>query len=261
MSAQASSPAAPRRRRIMIGAAVAAALAAAIVLALALLGGDKGVSLADAAANIEGEAYSARFDLEITGPEEYAFSGRATTVADQTSGTFDGTLTPAGEQPMAMKMRMTSKDVWIDWGEGGPRLPGGKRWMHMTDDSLATSTMTPSEFVRYLEDAPDVEDLGKEPVLGTRATHFRGNIDAADLASRAKGGSAERMAAALKGTDLKIPLDVWVTDDGLPKLMRMKLEVGQVAMRMEVEVLEYGVEVDVEPPPARTVVEESELGG
>ena len=41
----------------------------------------------------------------------------------------------------------------------------------------------------------------------------------------------------------------------------MHMNVGQTTMRMEVEVLEYGVDVDVAPPPESTVVEESEPGG
>jgi hypothetical protein len=210
MSAQTSSPGAPhRRRRIVIGVAAAATLAAVILLGLSLLGGDKGISLADAAANIEGESIRGRFDLEITGPEAYTFSGTSISTADQTASRIEGTLTPDGEQPIA----------------------------------------------------PDVENLGEEPVLGTRATHFKGSVDAAELAERSEGGTAKQMAAMLKAADLEIPMDVWVTGDGLPKLMRMNMEMGTTTMRMEIEVLEYGVDVDVQPPPAATVVDESELDG
>lgn len=260
MSAQSPSPEAPHRRRIVLGVAAAVALAVAIAVAVAVLGGGKEVSLADAAANIEGEAYRARFDLEVTGSEPFTFAGTAVTVADQSRALIDGNITIDGTM-MAAKMRLLDEDVWIDYGEGGPKLPGGRQWLHMRDEEMATSTMTPSEFVEFLEDAPDVENRGKEPVLGTRATRFHGNIDAAELASRTEGGAAKRMAEALEGADLKIPLDVWVTDDGLPKLMRMNMDVGQTNMRMEVEVLEYGVDVDVALPAESTVVEESELGG
>jgi hypothetical protein len=244
--------------------AVAAALAAAGIAAVALLGGDgsKGVSLAEAAANVKGESMRARFDIEGSeSGESFSFVGEGTMSADSTAGVMKGTLTVAGQQPIDADIRLRGADAWMASEQFANVMPPGKRWLHMRDPAMAAQTMTPSEFVRFLEDADDVEDLGEEPVAGTRATHFRGKVDVGELAEETGGATAKRFERILAGRKLEMPIDVWVTADGLPKLMRINIDDGAARVRMEVEALEYGVPVNVEPPPERTVVEESEFGG
>jgi hypothetical protein len=244
--------------------ASAAALAVAGIAAVALFGGDdsKGISLAEAAANVKGESMRAKFDVEGTeNGESFSFVGEGTMSADSTAGVMKGTLTVAGEQPIDADLRMRGADAWMASEQFAGVMPPGKRWLHMRDPELATQTMTPSEFVRFLEGAGEVEDLGEEPVAGTRATHFRGKVDVGELAEETGGATAKRLEQALAGRELEMPIDVWVTADGLPKLMRINIDDGAARVRMEVEALEYGVPVNVEPPPERTVVEESELGG
>jgi hypothetical protein len=265
MTAQGSSPARPARsRRILFVLAAAVGLAAAGLAAVSLLGGEssKGVSLAEAAANVKGESMRARFDIEGTeGGESFSFVGEGTMSADSTAGVMKGTLTVAGQQPIDADIRLRGADAWMASEQFAGVMPPGKRWLHMRDPAMATQTMTPSEFVRFLEGADDVEELGEEPVAGTRATHFRGKVDVGELAEETGGATAKRLERILAGRELRMPIDVWVTADGLPKLMRISIDAGASSVRMELEALEYGVPVDVEPPPARTVVEESELGG
>jgi hypothetical protein len=263
MTAEGSSPARPARSRRVLFLVAAAALAAAAVAAVMLLGGDgKGVSLADAAANVKGESMRAKFDVEATeNGESFSFVGEGTMSADSTAGVMKGTLTIAGEQPIDADLRMRGADVWMASKQFASVMPPGKRWLHMRDPEMATQTMTPSEFVRFLEGADEVEDLGEEPVAGTRATHFRGRIDVGELAEETGGATAKRFERMLAGRELEMPIDVWVTADGLPKLMRISVDAGASKVRMELEALEYGVPVNVEPPPERTVAEESELGG
>jgi hypothetical protein len=55
-------------------------------------------------------------------------------------------------------------------------------------------------------------------------------------------------------------MKVWVGRDGLPLRVSVALRARDGSVDMVADVLEYGVPVEAEPPPARRVIEESELG-
>jgi hypothetical protein len=55
-------------------------------------------------------------------------------------------------------------------------------------------------------------------------------------------------------------MKVWVGRDGLPLRVSVALRARDGSVDMVADVLESGVPVEAEPPPARRVIEESELG-
>jgi hypothetical protein len=62
-----------------------------------------------------------------------------------------------------------------------------------------------------------------------------------------------------------VPKEVWVDDDGLVRRMKlayddMRFAAGQRGdMAMTMELYDFGVDADVEPPPARQVVDIEQL--
>lgn len=64
--------------------------------------------------------------------------------------------------------------------------------------------------------------------------------------------AVEEMRAQLEsfgGID-SIPAEVWIDEDGLPRRMKMSMdfEGGSADMEMSVDMFDYGIDVEVEPP-------------
>ena len=47
------------------------------------------------------------------------------------------------------------------------------------------------------------------------------------------------------------PMEVWVTDEGLPVRMVMETPVQQgLEVRVQIDLTDFGIDVDIEPPPS-----------
>ena len=129
------------------------------------------------------------------------------------------------------------------------------------EDVLGTplgAGLDPDAQIESLRTARDVEVVGPEDVRGTPTTHYRAVYDAEDQLDRL-GRIGEQAKGALGDTDLSaLPVDLWLDDDGRLRKLEQVLELqpeGQppVSIRTVVEVFEFGVDVDVEVPPADQV--------
>ena len=49
--------------------------------------------------------------------------------------------------------------------------------------------------------------------------------------------------------------DVWLSDDGLPRRMRVEFEAQDVTVVFSFDLYDYGADIDVTPPPAAEVIE------
>lgn len=132
-------------------------------------------------------------------------------------------------------------------------LPPGK-WVKVDPEALAASGVDPSRVsdltrhpapvLDYLEAVEDVEEVGGEDVAGVETVRYRGTLK----------GSAER------STESEIPVEFWIDSDGLVRRMRFEftstlLATGNEASTSQtIEFSEFGVTVDVEPPPSSEVV-------
>jgi len=112
--------------------------------------------------------------------------------------------------------------------------------------------------------------VGEATVRGVEATQYGASVDLADLAGAVdpEVREATRLwAEALReqlGVD-EVPTDVWIDEDGLVRRIRQRydLRVGERKVRTEIamELFDFGVEVDVEAPPADAVVDLGDLLG
>jgi hypothetical protein len=160
---------------------------------------------------------------------------------------------------------------------GGPAGSGDK-WLRVDAASLGAdasglglsgSGTDPSQILSYLAGLSDeVVEVGPDVVRGADVTHYRARIDlgraldAEDIPAAARA-QLEKLAGSLDGVEL--PVDVWIDRDGRMRRMTMEMDLAKLlggskiagaavpdgaAMRIEMELYDFGVPVHVEAPPA-----------
>jgi hypothetical protein len=235
----------------------------AVPVALALIAGgcgeeeavdDNPLAALDAAARktTAAESFKQRFTMEsdIEGAVMSA-DGEGTFSSDSTRGVMAATMEIEGEE-------LTFEGITVDGvmylkSDDIP-LPDGKTWLKTEDPP--TSTLSPSEFVIFLRDSEGVENVGTEEIRGEETTHFRGPLDLGRLARESGQAVIKRLAASPEAEQLRLTVDVWVASTGLPS--RLVLEItapgrAEGSLKITADMLDYNVEVDASPPPAREV--------
>jgi LppX_LprAFG lipoprotein len=156
------------------------------------------------------------------------------------------------------------------------QLPGGKAWVKFDLEALGSqqgidfeqlmqlSGTDPSRSLALLRAAsPDFAAVGDEEVRGVETTHYRGTVDLEKFAEEAPADARESYRRILELTGQKtVPLEVWIDGEGLTRRMRyeQKMPDGS-SMTLTQELYDFGVEVDVEAPPASDVLDLGELIG
>jgi hypothetical protein len=168
-----------------------------------------------------------------------------------------------GGETIQVELLMHARTAWMRVPQLDRVLPPGKRWIRTTDpEFIGGPTFTPDLFRQLLEAAGEVERLGRERVLGVTTEHLRATVD---LRRLGETGDSEALLRSLGGEDVSLPVDVWIGPDGRP--VRYHSEVRwprpggdreQYAV-LDCVVLEYGGPVDLEPPPAAHVTDDSVL--
>ncbi|MEO8290960.1 MAG: hypothetical protein ABI649_08215 [Gaiellaceae bacterium] len=158
----------------------------------------------------------------------------------------------------------------------GAPLPPGKEWFKIDlaklgeTQGLDLEQLTqlnqsdPSQALDFLRGASsDFREVGTEQVRGEDTTHYAGTIDLDKVAADAPPDVAEqyRKVAELSPSK-KVPMEVWVGDDGLVRRIRFKQTLpGGSTMMMDEELYDYGTSADVSAPPEDTVVDLTALMG
>jgi hypothetical protein len=246
-----------------IAAAVVAVIA--LVVAFFALRGDSTNALADAAGRMHGENMRAKLWMDVDeAGEKYSVTGQGVMAADNSSGELDMTVDVEGDT-VPMFVRNLGDRFWFRSPRFRNIMPPGKRWVASIDRSTPTTSLTPSEFASFLSEADDVDEISdNERVQGQPATHYSGMVDVEELADEIGGESQERLEAAIDasnpgpGQKVGLPVEAWISRDGMPLRMRVYTE-GENTLDATVEILEYGVEVDIEAPPESTVIDEAEF--
>lgn len=249
--------------------------------------------VANAAAKTS-DAGSSRVAFEVKvggGGENMAFGGEGVFAYDEVRGsmTMDVSSVVPGEAGGTIEMRMLGTMIYMrmpDALAGKSALPQGKRWIGLdlarAMDAAGLGALnpaqlqqSPSQMLRLLRaSSTRVTKTGQADVRGVETTRYTAMID---LRKSVEAGADEiglseqqrrEVRAAVEqlkkqtGMD-EIPTEVFVDDDGLLRrtLMKMSLAVGGEKASMEVlsDYYDFGVEVDVEAPPAAQVVDVTEL--
>ena len=245
--------------KLAIGGAAVAVLALVAVAVLALGSGQS--SLARAAERLDGQNVRTQIQLGVSEDgEDWAMSGPAVMDAEGSRIRMDAKMT-SGDDPEAIErtLLMIGDEIWVG-GKGLEQvLPEGKRWIHSVDTSGASNTMTMSEFASFLKDADEIEDKGETDIRGIRVTHYAGQVNAREVAKETGGKTAKRFADLLGDRDLFIPVEAWIDDEGRPQRLSATMDAGGNSMSYTADILEYGVPVDVQPPPKDEWIEEEEF--
>lgn len=129
------------------------------------------------------------------------------------------------------------------------------------------------EMLRGVSD--DVEEVGTdEDVRGTSTTHYKATLDLEKALAEAPGKDKKAMRQQLEMLGTKtLPVEVWVDEEGLLRRMEMTMDLSKLdtggapagsvptSMFIQMDLYDFGTEVNVEPPPANDVTDFAKLQG
>jgi hypothetical protein len=153
------------------------------------------------------------------------------------------------------------------------QLPRGKPWMKADiakmgkaygldlDRLKETKQSDPDQMLDYLKSAVGVRRIGSDLVRREVTTHYSTVVKAETIVEQAPRDQQKAMREFLRLMGIKTyPVDIWVDRDGLVRRLAIELEYKQphgeyVKMKVSEEYYDFGVEVNIKPPPARHVLD------
>lgn len=179
-------------------------------------------------------------------------------------------------------LKLDGRDIYVKPPEiPGLPIPGGKEWISLDIVEIAEAfgvdaeglaplfAYDPSAYLRLVNSAKGMKEVGTETVNGTETRHFRGTYTGEDLIN---GLPADRQAAARDalekfetqfGDDLlaaPTPVDIWIDDEGVARRMSSAAPIpaakGQAAGKMSFvyDLTKFGAKLDVSKPASVTDV-------
>lgn len=189
-------------------------------------------------------------------------AGRITITGMQVGGRSIGNMTEL-ITPTGLYMKM-------------PLLAGqlGKPWLEMKFSEMKAAgfdfkqlmaqsqQMQPAQYLQQLAASGDVKDVGTETVNGIKTTHYAGTVSIQDQLSHFSGSVRSQMQSYIAKTGWTgAEIDVWLDGNGLVRRLHSSSVGGKGSMSITLDVLAYGVSVNVTPPPASQVADMGQLAG
>lgn len=162
-------------------------------------------------------------------------------------------------------------------------LEGDKEWIKFDLEELGKAQgidlsqftqfgqADPSQALQYLRAVSgEVKDEGSEEVRGVSTTHYAARVDLRkfpDVLPEDQREAAKKAVDSLidqLGGRSELPMEVWIDDQGLIRRQRFDFSfepqgAAKFSFRYDIELYDFGVEVDVEPPPAENTADFTEL--
>jgi len=246
------------------------------VLAAVILGGcgadggggsdGSGGALVEAAERIEGESLRMRLDLLTTDADgEYVVTGTGVASGDGSQAILDTKITYDGDGPYDTGVRVLEDDIFYRFPYLDSDMPPGVRWVRFDPTTTVAETFMPPELVRFLASTRSIERVGPARIRGQAVTHYRGTVDLGELAGDADMLTRSRYEALVgkdaytAGVKDGLPVEGWLAEDGRPARIRFTAPHAKETMDMTIDVLGYGVAVEVQPPPENAVISEKEF--
>jgi hypothetical protein len=262
-----------------------------VALLAAACGGGDAISIEDvaAAADKTTEQGSSRFSfttkisgaggrtIEMSGGGLMDYRTERARIEVDMSGLLEAA---GGSGDLTTEMLLAGRDFYLRMPrqvleEAG--VPASKPWIKVNLEQatgvnlseLQQGVQSPADQLQMLRAVSDEwERKGEEEVRGTRTTRFHVVVDAQKATREGLKNVPERYREQAKraieqftkdaGLD-EIPMDVWLDDDGVLRRLEMNVNVAsegeQIAMQMRTELYDFGVEVDIKPPPASQVTD------
>jgi hypothetical protein len=195
-------------------------------------------------------------------------------------GKLDMTMNAAGQR-MVMHALYTREAMYMSMPGLSAQL--GKKWMRMGYADLEkaagsglgkllqqqlTQGQDFRKYLKLLVASQDLQTVGTETVGGVSTTHYRGTIDA--LKALSDSGQLAGLSAAdrkqLKQQFAQLGLrtfkaDIWVDGDGYLRRIRETAKTAQGAFDVRMDMSDFGVAVNVSPPPSADVRDFGEVLG
>ena len=144
---------------------------------------------------------------------------------------------------------------------------------------FGAGTTDPSAYAGLFAGVFDVKASGDAGIDGIATTRYTGTIDlqkvlegfAEVVGEDADAKTTEQLEAAVEqfealGIDGKIPFQIWIDDEGLPRRQRITMDfgdlvpgAGEAQMEMTVDYSAFGEPVDVELPKASEVTDVTKM--
>jgi hypothetical protein len=202
-------------------------------------------------------------EAHITGAGEFDYSSQRGVINEEIPD-----ITGSGGGTKEIEIRVIGRTVYA-------RVPGvgtpDKPWIE-TDASTfgaqsgSFGSSDPTQFIDFLKGVSSgIKDEGDDTVRGDHTTELAFRIDLRK--AEAKLGSDQRQAVEQAIQQLgtsTLPAHAWIDDQGRLRRMSFSFDIHQngksANIDITLELFDFGVKVDVQPPPA-SQVSQSGLGG
>jgi LppX_LprAFG lipoprotein len=165
---------------------------------------------------------------------------------------------------------MNISDILKSSGEDLPSQFADKKWLKLDISKYAGASgsslsglgqANPTSALDALRGAGDVTTVGTEEIDGVETTHYRAEIDPQQAVWKAPVESQAKLREALSQLgDQKIPVDVWIDNDGQAVKYAVNVDVpGKGEVTESFEFYDYGADVDVTAPPDSEVADMSSM--
>jgi hypothetical protein len=199
------------------------------------------------------DAGSSRVELRLVGAKvafvgsgaiDYAHERGQLVITDESGGR----LVPGGQ----MEGRFLGKTTYLGWN-----LFDDRQWVKETDDAPSGTDRlipgfggpSPDRLLGLLiKSSKEIEGLGNEEIRGVSTKHYRAHVDPMKL------GEDDVFAE-----NAELVVDVWVDGDQLVRRLRVPEAGEDEAGATVFDFFDFGVEVDVEAPPADQVRSDEEF--
>jgi hypothetical protein len=195
---------------------------------------------------------------------------------DFATGTGSFTMSFLG---IDIEMVTDGTTTYIHVPDGG-KLPGAtKPWVSVPNSAMRSGgsfsgMQSATGFLDALRGiGGNIRTVGDEHVNGVDTTHYHVTVRLADAIAAAPEAQRAQARAALEQLDqlgaAEMPVDVWITDDGIPVRQVMTFEgsngvsaLAGMQMKVTVDLSDFGAPVKVDVPPADQVqaIDPSEIG-
>jgi len=184
--------------------------------------------------------------------------------------TVDGWSPFFGEDVFLKEFRLIGRTGYVQWV-----VKGKTYWVKDEQDETSGdptellipfpgSPTTPTDVLsRVLRASDQTEEVGKEDVRRTETTHFRARVDLRKLVKQLPAAERSEEDVVRRWGSRFVPVEIWIDDES--RLRRITIEQREheedanPATTTTVELFDYGVEVDVQPPPSEDLTSEEQF--
>ncbi|MFC8344582.1 hypothetical protein [Streptomyces sp. NPDC057280] len=184
---------------------------------------------------------------------------------------YDVEMDTAASQMQTVQDDPTIRALFVDgvyYYDVDPQVSGplkGKEWMSVDASALVGESgmaslsngggSNPTQSLKSLKYAKDVEDLGTESVNGQKATHYRAVIDASRMGVLQNANKEGTLLNDMTGSVSSVTMDVWLGEKDLP--VRLKQVMGRIKVTMDFK--GFGTTAAIKAPPAAQTADMTQM--